>query len=163
MARALLRERCDLVFAERHVMQLSIRTIRHRGPTRVGRREKVAHWGFGARVAAGVLALLSFALPLTILALGTWTDAPLGVQSFVAAAPYAYFVFHVLLVFLFASFVLQNPRIYGLRTLWLTGVVLLPPIAVPAYWWMHVWNAPFVDDVQEEDELVGSPKTLPTR
>lgn len=145
-------------------MEISYRTIRSdRGPVPIGRREKIAHWNTGSRLAVGVLAALAFVWPVSLLLLHTWTSAPLSWQSFLTAAPFAWFVFHTMLVFLFGSLVVQNPRIYGLRTLWIVGLIFMPPLAVPAYWWMHVWNAPFLNDIQEEDELTGSPKGLTNR
>lgn len=144
-------------------MELHVRTFRDRdADRRVGRREKIAHWGRGARVAAGVLAALASVWPLTLLAFSTWTSAPHGVHAFLSTALIAWFVFHTMLVFLFGSFAMENPRIYGLRTIWVVGMIFLPIVPIPAYWWLHVWNAPFVNDVQEEDELTGSPKGLRT-
>jgi len=144
-------------------MELHVETFRdHDAERRVGRREKVAHWDRGSRLAAGVLAALAFAWPVTLFAFFNWTTAPIGVSSIVSATPIAWFVFHTMLVFLFGSFAFQNPRIYGLRTLWVAGMIFLPLLTIPAYWWLHVWHAPFVNDVQEEDELTGSPQGLRT-
>jgi hypothetical protein len=74
-------------------------------------------------------------------------------------ATYAMLVFHVLLAFVVGAFVMQNPRIEGLRTIWLFGLVLAPPLTIPMYWWAHVWNAPYIGDREEDDHDTGTRQT----
>ncbi len=132
-------------------MDLHVCTIRDRSRTRVGARETIPHWGTGARAALGVLAAASLASPFVLSWLAAWMSVDPRIGSALAFAAYAALVFNALLTIVFSSFVMANPRIYGLRTFWLIGLIAAPPLTLPIYWWTHVWNAPFVGERQEDD------------
>jgi len=132
-------------------MDLVVRTVRPRNRTRIGVHESIPHWGLAARAALGMLALVALASPFVILFANVFT-APQnpGLSTGIA---FAMIVSDTLLVFFFGSFVMQNPRIYGFRTAWLVALLLAAPIALPLYWAVHIWNAPFVGDYEQDDPL----------
>jgi len=132
-------------------MDLHVCTVRDRSRTRVGSREAIPHWGMGARAALGVLASMALGSPFALLSLAAWTVAEPKIGSVLALASYATLIFYALLTVVFASFVIDNPRIYGLRTIWLIGLITAPPLTLPIYWWTHVWNAPYLGERREDD------------
>jgi hypothetical protein len=144
---------------ERNVMDLLVRTIRDRSRTRVGPRESIPHWGMRARAALGLLAAIAAAWPIFLIVLAVGAAGIPSLAPLLGGATYAMVVFHVLSAFVFGAFVVQNPRIECLRTIWLFGLVLTPPLTIPAYWWAHVWNAPYIGDREEDDLDTGSRET----
>jgi hypothetical protein len=128
---------------ERNVMDLLVRTIRDRSRTRVG----------------PLLAAIAAAWPIFLIVLAVGAAGIPSLAPLLGGATYAMVVFHVLSAFVFGAFVVQNPRIEGLRTIWLFGLVLTPPLTIPAYWWAHVWNAPYIGDREEDDLDTGSRET----
>ena len=132
-------------------MDLLVRTVRPRSRTRIGVHESIPHWGLAARAALGMLSLVALVSPLVIL-LAHVLAGPQdpGLSTSIA---FAMIVSDTLLVFFFGSFVIQNPRIYGFRTAWLAALVFAAPLALPLYWAVHIWNAPFVGDYELDDPL----------
>lgn len=50
-------------------------------------------------------------------------------------------------LWLYATLVLNNRRISkGSKVSWLVGLIAAAPIAIPAYWWIHVWHAPHLTE-----------------
>ena len=50
-------------------------------------------------------------------------------------------VLHMMIALLYVAFAGQNPRLYS-PFAWQMAMVFLGPVAMPAYWVIHVWNAP---------------------
>lgn len=134
--------------------------------TRVRRDETIPRWGRNARVALGVLTLISTAV-FTLGALAvivsilvapdvarTRPDTPLHfVLLFAAIADYLLTLFYIW----FAS---QNPRLAS-RALWIAGMVLVPWLVQPMYWYAHVLNAPYVGDPSRDLGVPGRAASSP--
>jgi len=133
-------------------MDLLVRTIRPRSRTRVGVHESIPHWGLAARAVLGVLSLVALASPFVVL-LANMLASEQRDPGLSTGVAFAMVVSDTLLVFFFGSFVMHNPRIYGFRILWLAALVLAAPVALPLYWLLHIWNAPFVGDYELDDPL----------
>lgn len=102
-------------------------------------REIVLGWGSLRRSALGVVALLAIVAPLALLVYPTR-----GVtESLVVAG--VVLGLGGLVVTGFALMALQNPRIDRTRAAWLGALLVVPPLALLPYWWLHVWRAPRLD------------------
>ncbi len=53
---------------------------------------------------------------------------------------------NALLIFLIYTFIVLGLRSMPVarRTLWVAGFAFFYPIALPAFWWLHIWRAPRV-------------------
>lgn len=120
---------------------------------RIGRREAIPRWSTGSRLALGAW---TFAMPLAAAALGVWALA-VGdhVEPGLFAIVTAFFVAHAIIAMLYIAFAAQNPRIERQRTAWMLAIAVAGPVAIPAYWLMHVLHAPYVGrhDVDQETAL----------
>ncbi len=133
-------------------MDLLVRTIRHGAPDGVGHSESIPRWGMGSRAALGLLSAIAFIAPVALLSAIVTSHGNATADNRLLGMGVAMVVFHALLVLFFISFVRQNPRIHGQQTLWLGGLLLAAPITLPAYWWMHIWNAPVVGNRHVDDD-----------
>lgn len=74
-----------------------------------------------------------------------WPDGLLQKGSFAAVEiTGAMLVMTFLLFIVFGALASNNPRLTRLeRGMWYAGFGLAPPIAFPAYWFVHIWPVPF--------------------
>lgn len=69
-----------------------------------------------------------------------WLGYPLILPFFTFAA-----------IMLYAVLIANNQRITtGSKIAWLAAVTLVGPIAIPAYWWIHIWRAPHLHEPEHD-------------
>jgi len=100
--------------------------------------EAVLHWGSVRRGALGLAALLAVVCSFWMLA-SAWSAWGPGLRPGVVVVGVG---LDVVLVAAFALLALQNPRIVRSRRAWLVAMLLIAPVSLFAYWWLHVWRAP---------------------
>lgn len=130
--------------------------------SRTTRNESVTRWSRGARAMLGAITFVLIAAFATVAAsmlVGADPSSmpvagmrPLHVVLFTAT--FAQF----LLITFYLSFAAQNPRTDN-RGAWMAWMILLPFAALPVYWWVHVWNAPFVGDPHHDYNVPGGQMT----
>ena len=86
-----------------------------------------------------------------ILSMALWPEGLLGIHEFAGVLAVGSFVGLTFLVFLvFGALLGNNPHIEkGERTTWYLLFALAGPVALPAYWFIHVWPAryePIIDE-----------------
>lgn len=120
---------------------------------RIGRRESIPRWSLTSRLALGAW---TFSMPLMASALALWALASGDdTEPALFAVATGFFVAHAIIAMLYVAFAAQNPRIERERTAWMLSIALAGPVAIPAYWIIHVLNAPTLGrpDVDEETAL----------
>ena len=119
---------------------------------RVGRSETIPRWGVTSRLALG---LLTFCGPVIATLLGAAAiasgDEP---TPLLLVAAFGFLIAHGLVTLFYIAFAGQNPRLRS-RLRWQLALILAGPITIPAYWLMHVWNAPRVGRGDEDGEVPG--------
>lgn len=132
--------------------------VHHVAHPRTTRNESIPRWSRSARITIGLI-MASVIVVFVTAVLGTIGDeTPTARLSF---AHYALFVatfMQYLLSLFFISFAAQNPRT-DRRWLWIVGMVLVPWGILPVYWWVHVWNAPYVGDPDRDYNVPGGQLT----
>jgi hypothetical protein len=105
----------------------------------IGDRETIPHWTSTARLTLGIgtFATPMYALAIAIVSLASVAEPP----PFLLALTVGLLVLHMMIALLYVAFAGQNPRLYS-PFAWQMAMVFLGPIAMPAYWVIHVWNAP---------------------
>jgi hypothetical protein len=106
---------------------------------RVGSAETIPRWGTTSRLALG---LVTFAMPV-IAAVIAMLSVSFGATPppVLLAATFGFLITHCLLTFFYVAFAGQNPRVRS-RMRWQLALIFAGPITIPAYWLIHVWNAP---------------------
>lgn len=112
------------------------------------------NWSKGDRLWIGlfsVLPILAWVIvPITMLSDDPPTIAEMGwAMTFLLVA---FPVLTLMLMLLYLPAIINNKRISGgMQTLWIVGVFTAAPLALPWYWYVHVWKAPYAP----EPELPG--------
>jgi hypothetical protein len=122
------------------------------------RNESVTRW---SRRARGALGFITFALigifgGAGVHALLTPAVQPhqLGSAGEIQFALLFATFLQFLLTLFYVSFAAQNPR-SDARWGWIAGMVLLPFAVMPVYWWVHIWNAPFIGNPKKDHAVPG--------
>ncbi|MFW6049959.1 MAG: hypothetical protein ACODAU_02225 [Myxococcota bacterium] len=93
--------------------------------------------GRGTRALLGLLAFLPLAL---VVAAGVFASTPEGGAGTML---YGAVLLMFLLVLFFGAFVINNRRIPGQHKVgWAASFLLIGPVTIPLYWYIHVWHAP---------------------
>lgn len=105
----------------------------------IGDRETIPHWTSTARLTLGVVtfAMPMYALAIALVSVASVADPP----PLLLALTVGLLVLHMMIALLYVAFAGQNPRLYS-PFAWQMAMVFLGPVAMPAYWVIHVWNAP---------------------
>jgi len=119
---------------------------------RVGRSETIPRWGPTSRLALGLLTFMGplIASVLAVAAIASGSEpSPLLLGS-----TFGFLIAHCLMTMFYIAFAGQNPRLRS-RLRWHLALILAGPISIPAYWFMHVWNAPRIGRGDEDGEVPG--------
>jgi hypothetical protein len=137
------------------------------GPDRrVGARETIPRWSDGSRLALGAW---TFSMPLaaaTLASMNLWLSTE--VPPALLAITVGFFVLHAIITLFYVAFAGQNPRIERTRTAWMVALIAAGPVAIPVYWFIHVWRAPHagrnrhVDDGLPQVESLEASRRHPT-
>lgn len=133
--------------------QIVVSMVDARPPDRrIGRSETIPRWGATSRLTLG---LITFAMPaiasvLGIAAIATGGDPP----PVLLGAVFGFMITHGLITLFYLAFAGQNPRLRS-RLRWQLALILAGPIAIPAYWLIHVWNAPRIGRGDEDGNVPG--------
>lgn len=120
---------------------------------RIGHGEAIPRWSAASRLALGGWTL---AMPVAAFALAGWaTVSERDLPSSFFAATYGLLVMHFVLLSLYLSFAAQNPRLERARLGWMVALLVSGPVSIPAYWVIHVWNAPSVGRAGVDSEVPG--------
>lgn len=143
---------------------METRTVIETHP-RTTRNETIPRWSQGARITLGVITFLLIAIFVVVAASALLAPPPallgrpgVGTLQFLLF-PVAFAEF--LLIAFYLSFAAQNPRTDN-RLGWMLSMIVLPFAALPVYWWVHVWKAPYVGDRRDDHNVPGgqlSPQT----
>lgn len=127
-------------------------------------RAELSAESFSPRMRVGLLLVTLLGeslLAFFVIAAGLWPNGLLDVSPFLGA-----YIGGILIGFLFYLMVIygglvgHNTRIEpGGHMAWLLSFVVFGPIALPAYWFMHVWPAPYEPWVDTPPEF--SPARTP--
>lgn len=132
--------------------------VHHVAHPRTTRNESITRWSRSARITIGLIMAVVIAVFVMSVLATVGDTTPTTRLSF---AHYALFVgtfMQYLLCLFFISFAAQNPRTER-RWLWIMGMVLVPWGILPVYWWVHVWNAPYVGDPDRDYNVPGGQLT----
>ena len=108
---------------------------------RIGRSETIPRWGPTSRLTLG---LITFTMPviasvLALVAIASGGHPP----PLLLGAAFGFLITHGLITLLYLAYAGQNPRLRS-RLRWQLALIFAGPITIPAYWLIHVWNAPRV-------------------
>lgn len=119
----------------------------------VAHGETIPRWSRASRLALGGW---TFSMPLAAVVIAAWAVATEpDVPSALFGATYGLFVMHFILLLFYVSFAAQNPRLGRARLPWLLSLLFAGPVAILAYWVIHVWNAPSVGRSDVDHETPG--------
>jgi len=107
------------------------------------------NWSKGDRLWIGLFTLLPVAVgavyPVMMLVDPGWSIATAGTG--VAMVTLAFPVMVLMLMLLYLPAVVNNRRLgSGVQTLWIVGFFTAGLIALPWYWYVHIWKAPYAPD-----------------
>jgi hypothetical protein len=125
---------------------------------RTTRNETIPRWSRAARLTLGVITFVLIGLFATAAIASLFTPAyPTMPRS--GAGPVTFVLFlatfaQFLLMMFYVSFAAQNPRAEN-RAAWIASMIVLPFAMMPIYWWVHVWNAPYVADPERDYNVPG--------
>lgn len=140
---------------------METRTVIDRHP-RTTRNESIPRWSRGARATLGIITFALIAA-FAVVGLGLLFGAPAGSAPAIGSEPLHVVLFAAtfgmfLLIMFYLSFAAQNPRTDS-RGAWMLSMIALPFAALPLYWWVHVWKAPFVGDPHHDYNVPGGQLT----
>jgi hypothetical protein len=132
-------------------MRMLVHNVFVPSTTRVGHSESVPRWSLVSRLALGFLGVAIPALLFTLAALAASADDATYVD--LLAAAFGTWIGHFILTMIYVSFALQNPRVGPAKWAWVIGMLCAAPIALPLYWWVHIWNAPIIGDSRVDEDV----------
>jgi len=96
-------------------------------------------------VILGTTFLVIAALAAILTSVAIWPDGLLSADSFWAVeAAGALIGLSFLLLVVYGTLAGNNPRLLKLERLtWYVGFVSAMPVALPAYWFIHIWPVPY--------------------